>query len=200
MAKHKHLEKRSLLKVAVFGTVTAAAITLSVFGLMWNSQGAVDRYETLKAVDAAGGDVEAALTDLRGYIYSHMNTRIGSDLGIHPPIQLQGTYARLVQAEQDRVSGINEALQPEAIAHCEAQNPSGFSGRYRIDCIAEYVDTHGARERVIEDDLYKFDFVPPVWSPDLAGFSILAAAVFGLCFIVQLILYIRTRSIVRLAN
>lgn len=200
MAKHKHLEKRSIAKLSLFGALTIAALCLSIFGLMRNSQGAVERFESLKAVDAAGGDVESALTDLREYIHSHMNTRIGSDLGIRPPIQLNGTYERLKRAEEERVSAINEALQPEAIAYCEAQNPTGFSGRTRVECIADYVDTHGAKEVPIEEAFYKFDFIPPVWSPDLAGFSLIAAMLFGLCLIVQIILYLRTKHAVHIAN
>lgn len=200
MSKQKHLEKAALVRIAVFGVATVAFVVLSIFGLKQNSQGAVDRFETLKAVDAAGGDVEAALTDLREYIYSHMNTKIGNDLGIYPPIQLSGTYERLVKAEQNRVSAINSKLEPEAIAYCEAQNPVGFSGRFRIDCIEKYKDENGAKEQPINDVFYKFDFVPPVWSPDLAGFSILAAIVFGIAFAVQLLLYLRTKNTIHYGN
>lgn len=200
MSKQKHLERAALIRIAVFGVVTIAFVVLSIFGLKQNSQGAVDRFEALKAVDAAGGDVESALNDLREYIYSHMNTKIGNDLGIYPPIQLNGTYERLVLAEQERVSAVNSKLEPEAIAYCEAQNPTGFSGRYRIDCIEKYKDENGAKEQPIEDDFYKFDFVPPLWSPDMAGISIIAAIFFGIAFIVQLLLYLRVRHTVHYGN
>lgn len=200
MAGQKHLEKRALTKVAVFGLLTVVSIALSVYGLMLNSRGAVERFETLKSVDEAGGDVETALNDLRSYIYRHMNSRVGSDLGIKPPIQLKFTYERLVAAEEERVSKTNEALNPEAIAYCEATNPVGLSGRHRIDCIEKYVDEKGAKSQVISDDLYKFDFVPPRWSPDLAGFSIVASVIFGVLFAVHVYLYYRARSDVHYAN
>mgnify|MGYP006288184565 CR=1 FL=1 len=200
MHKQKHLEKNSLIRLAVFGAATLLFVSLSIVGLMRNSQGAVDRYERLLAVDKAGGDVETALNDLRGYIYSHMNTQIGSELGINPPIQLKYTYERLVAAEEERVSNINSELEPEAIAFCEAQNPSGFSGRFRLDCIEQYKDENGAKIQPIEDDFYKFDFVPPRWSADLAGFSILLAIAFGISFVLQLLLYIRMRNKVQYGN
>ncbi len=200
MAKNKHLEKSALMRLAVFGTATVCFVALSIFGLINNSQGAVERYDALKAVDESGGDVEGALNELRTYIYSHMNTQIGNELGLKPPIQLSGTYNRLVEAERERVSKINSGLEPAAIAYCEAQNPSGFSGRFRLDCIEQYKDENGATEQPIEDDFYKFDFVPPVWSPDLAGYSILAAIIFGLAFSVQLILYIRVRQAISYGN
>ena len=200
MVKQKNLQKRAFIRMIIFGCVTILFTVLSFVGLMQNSQGAVDRFETLKAVDKAGGDVEGALNDLRTYIYSHMNTQIGSELGINPPIQLSGTYDRLVAAEQARVSRINESLDSKAIAYCEAQNPDGFSGRYRIECVESYKVKNGAEQKVIEDDFYKFDFVPPRWSPDLAGFSILLAIFSGLIFFIDLILYFRTRHMVHMAN
>lgn len=200
MAKSKHLEKAAILRLSVFGVATVAFAALSIFGLINNSQGAVERYEALKAVDQAGGDVEASLNELRTYIYGHMNTQIGSELGLKPPIQLSGTYNRLVEAERERVSRINSTLEPQAIAYCEAQNPTGFSGRHRIDCIEQYKDENGAKEQPIEDDFYKFDFAPPFWSPDLAGFSILAAIVCGLAFVIQLVLYLRVRHVVHYGN
>lgn len=200
MSKQKHLEKNSLMRLAVFGAATIVFVVLSIVGLTNNSKVAVEKFDTLNAVDAAGGDVEAALSDLREHIYNHMNTRIGNDLGIYPPIQLDDTYNRLVEAERQRVSQINSALEPEAIAFCEAQNPTGFSGRFRLDCIEQYKDENGAKEQIINEDLYKFDFVPPVWSPDLAGFSILFAIVFFFTFLVQLILYLRIRSTIRYGN
>lgn len=199
MAKDKHLQQRALLRVAVFGIVTVFFVTLSIVGLISNSNGAVERYESLKAVDQSGGDVEKALNELRAYIYSHMNTQIGSDTGIKPPIQLRGTYERLVAQEQEKAVEGN-SLYAEAQAHCERTQPSGFSGRNRLDCITAYVDSNGVKieAKPVDEDLYKFDFVPPRWSPDLAGFSILLASVFGLVFAIDLILYYRTKREVNL--
>lgn len=200
MTKHKHLEKRSILLLSVFGALTIFFVVLSIVGLTQNSKGAKDRYDALIAVDQAGGDVETALNDLRIYIYSHMNTQIGSELGIRPPIQLKGTYERLVASEEQRVAKANEVLYAEAQADCERRQPAGFSGRNRLDCIEEYVDANGVKAVAVEDDFYKFDFVPPRWSADLAGISILLAGFFGLIFAVDLILYFRTRSMVQMSR
>jgi hypothetical protein len=200
MAKHKHLEKRALLRLAVFGAVTVFFVALSLVGLTSNSQGAKDRYDALIAVDQAGGDVETALNDLRVYIYSHMNTQIGSELGVKPPIQLSGTYSRLVEAEDARVAKANEEVYARAQAECEAQYGAGALRSGRVPCVQEYIDKNSVKANTIEDDFYKFDFVPPRWSADLAGFSILLAGIFGLLFSIDLILYFRTRSMVRIGN
>lgn len=199
MHKHKHLEKRALLRLAVFGAGFLVFVALSFVGLSLNSHEAKQRYDTLIAVDQAGGDVEAALNDLRVYIYSHMNTQIGSETGIRPPIQLQGTYERIV-AEREREAGqTNEELYQQAQDDCERRNPSGFSGSNRLDCIAAYVDANGVQEGVdivVEDDLYKFDFAPPRWSADLAGLSILFSILFGILTCIDLVLYFRTKNVV----
>ena len=129
-----------------------------------------------------------------------MNTQIGSDTGIRPPIQLQGTYQRIV-AERERAAGqTNEELYERAQNDCESRNPDGFSGSNRLDCIAAYVDENGVQEGVnilVEDDLYKFDFASPRWSPDLAGFSIVFSVVFGVLTMIDLIIYFRTRNLVK---
>jgi len=200
MVKHKHLEKRALLRLSVFGALFLVSIALSFIGLSMNSREAKARYDTLISVDQAGGDVEAALNDLRTYIYSHMNTQIGSDTGIKPPIQLQGTYQRIVTGREREAGQTNEELYQQAQDDCERRNPNGFSGSNRLDCIAAYVDDNGVQEGVdivVEDDLYKFDFAPPRWSPDLAGFSIVLTAVFGILTAIDLIIYFRTKNIVK---
>jgi hypothetical protein len=197
MVKHKHLEKRSVLLLAVFGFLTIFFVGLTVVGLTANSQGAKERYDTLIAVDQAGGDVEEALNDLRGFIYSHMNTQIGSELGIRPPIQLRGTYERLVASEEQRVRLINEKVLQDAQLFCEQNNPAGSLASTRVPCVENYLDENNVVAKVIEDDFYKFDFAPPRWSADLAGISILLAGLSGLLFGVNLVLYLRTRSMIQ---
>jgi hypothetical protein len=177
--------------------LTIFFVILSIVGLTLNSNGAKERYDALIAVDQAGGDVEEALNELRVYIYSHMNTQIGSELGIHPPIQLKGTYERLVAAEEERIRVANEKVYEDAQTFCEQNNPAGSLRTSRVPCVEEYVLNNGVEANVIEDDFYKFDFVPPRWSADLAGISILLAGIFGLIFSVDLILYFRTRNMIQ---
>lgn len=200
MTKHKHLEKRALLRLVVFGVVTVFFTALSVIGLTANSQGAKDRYDALIAVDQSGGDVEAALNDLRVYIYSHMNTQIGSELGVKPPIQLNGTYSRLVEAENARVAQVNDDVYAKAQVECEAIYGVGALQSGRVPCVQTYIDNNTVKLVTVEDDFYKFDFVPPRWSADLAGISMVIAGIFGLLFSIDLILYFRTKSMVHLGN
>lgn len=200
MSKSHRSDRKTLIKVGAFGALSITSGALYVVGMIQNGNGAVKRFEALKAADQSGADVTSALNELRSYIYSHMNTEIGGPNGIYPPIQLSGTYQRLVEAEQKRVKDINDQLYTEAQAYCEANGNQGFSGRNRVECQEKYVDENGAKPQEIQEAFYKYDFVAPRWSPDLAGFSLLATIIFSLVTVIYLVQYFRTKHFVNLAN
>lgn len=162
---------------------------VAAYALRQNNLRAIELRDRVLQVDKENGDVEAALKELRAYTYSHMNSRLSSDTGIYPPIQLKYRYERLVAAEQQRVEGDNQDIYAAAQQDCERRFPGGLSGSNRLPCIREYIDSHGSPEaqpQPIPDSLYKFDFVSPVWSPDLAGWSLVVAAVALLLLITRL--------------
>ncbi len=151
----------------------------AAFALRQNNLRAIQLRDKVLQVDKENGDTEAALQELRQYTYSHMNTSLASDTGIYPPIQLKYTYDRLVAAERARVEVDNRDIYNAAQEYCEANFPQGLSGGNRLPCIEQYIDENGrpeAQPRPIPDDLYKFDFAAPAWSPDLAGWSLVIAA------------------------
>ena len=152
--------------------------TLAVVCLRQNYETMVDLRQAVFTADESGADVEQALQNLRTHVNSHMNTSLagGAD-GIYPPIHLKGTYDRLVSAEQERVNSVNSKVYTDAQAHCERLYPGSFSGGPRVPCIEQYVKEHGTSPKTIPDALYKFDFASPTWSPDLAGWLIVASAV-----------------------
>jgi preprotein translocase subunit SecF len=47
------------------------------------------------------------------------------------------------------------------------------------------VTDHGAKPANIPQGLYQFDFVSPTWSPELAGWSLVATIIFLIGFIVS---------------
>ena len=198
--KNYRSDRKSILKIAIFGVLTAVSVALFLSGMINNGNGAVERFNALNATDQAGGDVETALNELRSYIYSHMNTEIGGPNGIYPPIQLKGTYERLVAAEEARVNDANDLLYPEAQAYCEANGNQGFSGRNRTECIAEYIVKNGTKAQEVEEAYYKYDFVAPRWSPDQAGFGLLATILFGSVTIISILMYFKTKHAVNIAN
>ena len=170
-----------------FLVFAAVALFLGLLAMRQNNLTALHlRDEFLKA-DQADGDVEAALKRLREHVYTHMNSDLsGGQATVQQPVQLKYRYERLVAAEKARISAINEKIYNDAQEDCERRFPEGLSGRGRVPCIEEYVSSRSVKEQPIQDGLYKFAFVSPAWSPDLAGISLLLSGVFLLLFIVRL--------------
>ena len=175
--------------VAIFFGVVA------VYSLRANNLGAIRLRNQVLAVDKANGDVEAALRELRTYVYSHMNANLSSGTNVYPPVQLKYRYDRLVSAEKERVAAQTTKVYTEAQKHCERKNSTDFSGRNRVPCIEAYVTSRSVTERPINQDLYKFDFASPAWTPDVAGISLLLAGITGLMGIISFLgqLWLRNR-------
>lgn len=154
-----------------------------MYALRQNNLTMVRLKENVAIVDQQDGDVEAALRELRQHVYGHMNTNLSSGPNpIKPPIQLKYRYERLVTAEKARVSAETAKIYTEAQTICEAQFPGSFSGGPRVPCIQEYVSSRQVVERPIPDSLYKFDFVSPTWTPDIAGLTMAASGLFLVLF------------------
>ena len=150
---------------------------IAVVALRNNYTGMTVLRDAVYQADKDGGDVETTLQELRAYVASHMNTSLDAGGGVYPPLQLKYTYERLVKAEKDRVESATSQIYTEAQKHCEALHPGSFSGGPRVPCIQEYVKSHGTTAKSVPDALYKFDFVSPRWSPDLAGWSLVISLV-----------------------
>jgi hypothetical protein len=184
----KNLPQR-LVKVSaqtwLFLFIISAVICVAA--LRNNNQTMIDLREAVYATDKNNGDVNAALNKLRAYVYSHMNTDLSSGgNNIKPPIQLKYTYQRLYDAQLNQVQSANQQLYTDAENYCQSINKAYF-GTTRVPCVQNYVVNHGLKQADISipAGLYEFDFVSPVWSPDLAGFSLLATSAFGIAFLIK---------------
>ncbi len=158
-----------------------------IFALRANNQHMAVLRSEVYAADKKGAGVQQSLQALQAYVTSHMNTDLSSgSTSVYPPIQLKYTYARLVAAQNKKLEQSNAGLYSQAQAYCEAQNHVDFSGHNRVPCIEQYVQQHGNDGKpapAIPEDLYKFSFASPMWSPDLAGWSMMVAALSGLLFV-----------------
>jgi len=165
-----------------------AAAIISIFALRHNNQTMVNLRNDVYATDKNNGDVNTALNNLRRYVYGHMNTDLSSgNNNIKPPIQLKYTYQRLYDAETNKVQSANQQLYTDAELYCQSIN-NAFFGTTRVPCVQNYVVNHGlaAANITIPAGLYQFDFASPAWSPDLAGWSLVAALLLFAAFIIRL--------------
>jgi len=186
--RHAHHLSNAFRKIhpSIFLVIALAATVSSVLALRANNEHMVKLRAAVYAADKAGTDVQTPLKNLQAYVTSHMNTNLSTSTSVYPPIQLKYTYDRLVQAQGDAVANANSDLYTEAQAYCESQNSVDFSGRNRVPCIESYVQARNPKLLPpIQDSLYKFSFISPRWSPDLAGWSVLTAGLGYLRFIVS---------------
>jgi hypothetical protein len=140
------------------------------------------------SADKNDGNVEAALQQLQAYVTRNMNTNLDSGNGtVYPPIQLKYTYQRILQAESLAATNANASLYTEAQTYCQQQDSVDFSGRNRVPCIEQYVESHDTQLPTVPTALYEFSFISPSWSPDLAGWSLLLAGLSWILFVVVLL-------------
>ncbi len=167
------------------------SVTVSVVALRHNNQTMIKLRSAVFVADQQNGDVAGALKTLQSYVVSHMNTDLASGPNaVYPPIQLKYTYDRLENAELAQFSGPNSDLYNTAQTYCQQQDPTDFYGYYRVPCIEQYVQSHGAQVTPITPiptSLYEFSFLSPQWSPDLAGWSLVASALFLLLSVISFV-------------
>ena len=141
------------------------------------------------SADKNGGNVQQALENLEKYVTSNMNTDLSSGPnGVYPPIQLTYSYSRVNAGQTSTEEQQNSALYTDAENYCQTVVPTGFSGRYRVPCIEQYITSHSLDNSNVASSLYEFDFISPTWSPDLAGWSLLATILLGITFVASLLL------------
>ena len=179
--------KFSNIKPLYFLILTLISGVICVMALRANNQHMNQLREQVYSADKNNGDVKGSLQELQSFVTTHMNTNLSTGTSVYPPIQLKYTYERLQQAQNAQL-GAGTDIYTQAQKYCEAQNSVDFSGRNRVPCIEQYVSAHkGGKVQQIPEDLYKFSFATPVWSPDFAGFSLLATILFGILFVFSLV-------------
>jgi hypothetical protein len=180
---HKRLQ---LLNAWYFLAAALIFLVIAVYGLRQNNFTMIRLRQAVITADQQNGDTAKALNELRAYVYGHMNTNLASgDFAIRPPIQLKNRYDKLVTAEQDRVKALNQAVTTEAENICGQQFPAAGPNIPRLNCIQQYITDHAVKPQEIPADLYKFDFLSPRWSPDLAGISLVLSGLFFCTFVLR---------------
>jgi len=162
--------------------------TVSIYSLRQNNLEMVRLRTAVYTADKNNTDVSAALSALQAFVTTNMNTNLASGPNApYPPIQLEYTYTRLEAANTQDASSINQSLYTDAENYCQQAIPNGFSGRYRVSCIEQYITSHGVAVQTIPISLYEFNFLSPRWSPDLAGWSLLISIILAIVFVVMLV-------------
>lgn len=184
---HHLWTKIRLIKLSYILILAVICSVICIVALRANNEHMIKLRNAVYAADKDNGDVETALQNLQAYVTTHMNTNLDSGNGtVYPPIQLKYTYQRLLQAESQSAVNANAGLYTAAQTYCQQEDSVDFSGRNRVPCIEQYVETHDAQLPTVPAALYEFSFVSPTWSPDIAGWSLLLAVLSWILFIIVL--------------
>ena len=161
--------------------------------LRLNNIGMVERRKAVVAADEAGnsGVTINRLYDLQRFVSAHMNTDMGKGL------YLETSYKRDDQAALDKASqdsNPNGNIYKKAQEVCAPQF-SRYSYAY-LQCttgeLAKYPAASDPASSVQRPhpDSYLHVFVSPLWSPDFAGWSVVA------CLVISLMISVRLLSLV----
>lgn len=171
-----------LILLILMGFVAATFLRL-------NNIGMANRREAVLNADKSGDTdaIQSRLYDLQRYTSEHMNTDTG-------PFYLEQQYRRDAQKAVDAASGDNNPngnINAKAEAVCRPQF-TVWSPAY-VQCftdeLAKYPPSPDPAQNVKlpSTELYRHNFIAPLWSPDFAGWAVLACGVILLVILARLV-------------
>lgn len=178
-------------------------VGLSAYLLRQNNLGMVERRNAVKQADESNGDTQAALTELQRYVAAHMNTDLGE--GVFLDHTYQRAYDKEVQQAAASVSTNSQAYK-DTEAACRNQYTRGGSFSAYIKCVQDGLKSLSpgsdplASVKVPPAELFKFNFVSPVLSLDLAGLAVLATLLVGLLLVIRIMLYMALKAVLKLRS
>jgi len=186
MFMRKGFHKVAMISARTWLYLFLVMAIICVFSLRHNNQQMVKLRDAVYTADKENKDINAALNNLRNYVFGHMNTNLSSGNNIKPPIQLKYTYQRLYDSQFSQVQAANQSLYTDAEQYCQSINGAYF-GTTRVPCVQNYVINHGLKQAniTIPAGLYQFDFASPTWSPDLAGWTLVLSIIFLVAFLLR---------------
>jgi hypothetical protein len=183
-----HVKSWQLVLLLVVGVLCTG------FLLRQNNLRMVALRDAVVAADKNGADVTGALERLNYHVFHHMNTKIVR------PVELVNTYNRQAQAVIEAANkNSGRDVYAEATAACERR---GIPLASIAQCAAEYAVTNnpgvGPQQIVLPDkNRFIYSFASPLWTPDLAGFSLLLTGVVLLWLLGRILEYVLVRLVIR---
>lgn len=192
--KFLHHWRKKYIKTWQILLFLALALTSTIFFLRQNNLKMVELRNQVVQADKQGGDIAGALKKLNTHVFAHMNTQIVR------PIELVNTYNREAQVAIIAAnSGSGRDIYAEATAACERR---GVPLSSIAQCAADFAVTNnpstGPQQIKLPDkNLFIHTFATPLWTADLAGFSLIITGVVFVWLGLRLIEYVLVRIIVR---
>ena len=184
-ALHNMLVKLRELKAWHLGLIFVVLLLMSAYLLRQNNLHMITLRNEVAQADEQNKNIPLALTNLRDYIAAHMNTGMGEN-GIYLEHSYERAYTAAIQqaAQGNSASAI---IYQNADKTCQTSSTEAFL--IYTQCITDKLIASGvakdpgASAQTPSADLYRFNYVSPVWSPDAAGFMVLATMLTGVLLV-----------------
>lgn len=189
----RRLRKRRVKLWHLFAAVFVLVLA-SLYLLRQNNLRMVELRNLVIQADEQQTDVAGALERLNEHVFHHMNTEIVR------PIELVTSYNVQAQAILEKASkGSGRDIYAEATAACERQ---GIPPTTIAQCAANYAIENNqgidpAEIQLPDKDQFVYSFATPLWTPDLAGFSVLLTVVAAAWLLLRLIEYSAVRMVLK---
>lgn len=181
--------------------VLLVLVAASAFFLRQNNLHMIELRNRVMQADEQNKDIPGALESLQNYITTHMNTSMG-DRGIY----LEHSYQRAYDGAMQRAAqsgSASAAFYQQADRDCQGLFSKTASFSAYIQCVTDKVVAGGSAADPVASiqappaDLYRFNFAPPAWSPDVAGFTLLAALLVATIIVLRLTLFAVVYALLR---
>jgi len=175
-------------------------VGLSAFFLRQNNLQMLTLRNLVLKADEDNVDVDKALLNLQHYVTAHMNTNLGSG------VALQHSYERAYTAAVDAAANSNNpqaAIYTQVELQCRPVYQSTHSFPAYTACAHDKLGQLSpgqdplANVKTPSSDLYIFNFTSPLWSPDVAGFTVVLTLFVAILVIFKSITYLILRAILR---
>lgn len=163
-------------------------VTATFFRL--NSLNMAELRRAVVAADEKGDPaaIRTAIEALGAYVTAHMNTSLGD--GFYLTSSYERAREAAVQAAADTANPDSAAYQ-QASVECQSASARAPYGGY-VACVLARVKELGSSSTLVSElqlprvELYKVNFVSPLWSLDPAGISVAISALILLIIIARI--------------
>lgn len=177
----RRLKRLKAIKIWQLVVVFLLSLIISATFLRLNSLAMSELRRTVIAADEKGDTaaINKAVEALGAYVTSHMNTSLGD--GFYLTASYERAREAAVQAAADTANP-DSALYQQASVECQSASARAAYGGYYVPCVLAKVKELGSAANLTSElqlpraELYKINFISPLWSPDAAGFFVAISA------------------------
>lgn len=185
---HERLKRLKAIKIWQLVILLLLSTLISATFFRLNSLAMSDLRKAVIAADQKGDTaaIKKTVEALGAYVTTHMNTSLGD--GFYLTASYERAREAAVRAAADTTNPDSAAYQ-QASVECQSASARAAYGGYYVPCVLSKVQELGSSTSLVSElqlprlELYKVNFVSPLWSPDPAGISVAISALILLIII-----------------